>query len=133
MTRQPHKVDHRHTWDRRPPLAGEARDRARREADRLYRTGLSMAAVGSAIGRAQDTVRTLLREAGTPIRLRTGRTLDHRPMAHLNMRIPAGFHDLLVEYAELRAIPYNDAVIDVLGRGLGEKWAGRRQPSRRMK
>lgn len=122
-------VDYRNTWDRRPPLVGAARAAARRECDQLYRAGHSMKAIGQKIGRSPNTVQTLLREMGTPIRPRTGRTLDHRPMIHLNTHIPAHFHDLLVEYAELRGIAYNDAVIDCLGRGLGEKWAGRRQPN----
>lgn len=129
----PNPDDRRLTWNRRAPTTGAARARLRQQADRLYRSGLSMKHVGEKIDRSQHTVQRLLREMGTPIRPRTGRTLDHRPMVELHQRIPAHFHDQLAEYARLRGIPYNDAVIDCLGRGLGEKWAGRRQPGGRMK
>lgn len=53
-------------------LTGQARDKVRAEAARLYETGMSVDAVAEAIGRSHGSTHTLLHEAGVTMRRRGG-------------------------------------------------------------
>lgn len=53
-------------------LTGQARDKARAEAARLYETGMTVDAVANAIGRSHGNTLTLLHEAGVQMRKRGG-------------------------------------------------------------
>lgn len=53
-------------------LTGQARDKARAEAARLYETGMTVDAVANAIGRSHRNTLTLLHEAGVQMRKRGG-------------------------------------------------------------
>lgn len=53
-------------------LTGDARDKVRAEAARLYDTGLPIDAVAEAIGRSHGSTHTLLHEAGVQMRKRGG-------------------------------------------------------------
>ena len=53
-------------------LTGQARDKVRAEAARLYDTGMTIDAVAEAIGRSHGGTHTLLHEAGVQMRRRGG-------------------------------------------------------------
>jgi hypothetical protein len=53
-------------------LKGEARDKARQNAARLYEQGMTVDAVAAAIGRSHGGTLVLLHEAGVPMRKRGG-------------------------------------------------------------
>lgn len=55
-------------------LTGQARDKVRAEAARLYETGMTVDAVANAIGRSHGGTHTLLHEAGVQMRKRGGNT-----------------------------------------------------------
>lgn len=54
-------------------LTGQARDKVRAEAARLYETGMTVDSVANAIGRSKGNTLTLLHEAGVQMRGRGGR------------------------------------------------------------
>ncbi|MFD9248462.1 helix-turn-helix domain-containing protein [Streptomyces bottropensis] len=53
-------------------LTGNARDKVRAEAARLYASGMTVDAVAEAIGRSHGNTLTLLHEAGVQMRKRGG-------------------------------------------------------------
>lgn len=53
-------------------LVGQARDKVRAEAARLYKAGLTVEAVANKIGRSKGNTLTLLHEAGVQMRKRGG-------------------------------------------------------------
>ncbi|MDX2550173.1 helix-turn-helix domain-containing protein [Streptomyces stelliscabiei] len=53
-------------------LTGQAREKVRAEAARLYETGMTVDAVAAAIGRSHGGTHTLLHEAGVQMRKRGG-------------------------------------------------------------
>ncbi|MDX3520763.1 helix-turn-helix domain-containing protein [Streptomyces scabiei] len=53
-------------------LTGDAREKTRREAARLYETGMTVDQVAAAIGRSKGGTLTLLHEAGAQMRARGG-------------------------------------------------------------
>lgn len=120
--------DRRLVWNWRRPTTGAARAALRQRCITLYvHQGLSLAAVGKLVDRNPDTVSRLIVEAGYTIRPRNNP--NRRPMVRLELGIPAEFQDALREYARLRGMSYNDAVLACLGRVLGLEWDGRRQPN----
>jgi hypothetical protein len=55
-------------------LTGEARDKARQNAARLYEQGMTVDAVAAEIGRSHGGTLALLHEAGVTMRKRGGNT-----------------------------------------------------------
>ena len=53
-------------------LVGQARDKVRAEAARLYASGMTVDAVANTIGRSHGNTHTLLHEAGVTMRKRGG-------------------------------------------------------------
>lgn len=130
--KSPPRTDHRRVMHWRGPTVGADRAALRARCINLYvHQGLSLREVARRVDRSSDTVGRLVTEAGYTIRPRNNP--DRRAMVRLELRVPEDFRDAINEYAQLRRIQYNDAVLQLLGKVLGIDWDGRRQPNGHVK